>query len=73
MVDNGSAITLVGDPVDGTANAVAEVPLAAFAGVVAIDCKAVESLTTWLDTRTRRPASQARGRRAGGVTSSAPR
>lgn len=50
VVDNGSAVTLVVDPVDGTANAVAGVPLAAFAGVVAIDGKAVESLTTWLDT-----------------------
>ncbi|MTD56227.1 inositol monophosphatase family protein [Amycolatopsis pithecellobii] len=50
VVDNGSAVTLVVDPVDGTANAVAGVPLAAFAGVVAIDGTAVESLTTWLDT-----------------------
>ncbi|WP_236792727.1 inositol monophosphatase family protein [Amycolatopsis sp. GM8] len=50
VVDNGSAVTLVVDPVDGTANAVAGVPFAAFAGVVAIDGKAVESLTTWLDT-----------------------
>ncbi|WP_024805966.1 inositol monophosphatase family protein [Nocardia sp. BMG51109] len=50
VVDNGSAVTLVVDPVDGTANAVAEVPFSAFAGVVAIDGKATESLTTWLDT-----------------------
>lgn len=50
VIDNGSAVTLVVDPVDGTANAVAEVPLSAFAGVVAVDGKAIESLTTWLDT-----------------------
>ncbi|MGW3954494.1 inositol monophosphatase family protein [Streptomyces sp. NPDC004752] len=50
VVDNGSAVTLVVDPVDGTANAVAGVPLAAFAGTVAVDGKPVESLTTWLDT-----------------------
>lgn len=50
VVDHGSAVTLVVDPVDGTANAVAGVPLAAFAGVVEVDGKAVESLITWLDT-----------------------
>ncbi|WP_245574093.1 inositol monophosphatase family protein [Amycolatopsis nigrescens] len=50
VIDNGSTVTLVVDPVDGTANAVAEVPLSSFAGVVAIDGRAVESLTTWLDT-----------------------
>lgn len=50
VVDNGSAVTLVVDPVDGTANAVAGVPFAAFAGVVAVAGAAVESLTTWLDT-----------------------
>ncbi|ANY10547.1 inositol monophosphatase family protein [Pseudonocardia sp. HH130630-07] len=50
VVDNGSATTLVVDPVDGTANAVAGVPLAAFAGVVVLDNEPVESLTTWLDT-----------------------
>ncbi|WP_223838505.1 inositol monophosphatase family protein [Saccharopolyspora pogona] len=50
VVDNGSAVTLVVDPVDGTANAIADVPLAAFAGVVAVDGEPVESLTTWLDT-----------------------
>lgn len=50
IVDNGSAVTLVVDPVDGTANAVAGVPLSAFAGVVAIDGEPVESLTIWLET-----------------------
>ncbi|WP_211191618.1 inositol monophosphatase family protein [Actinoplanes sp. TBRC 11911] len=50
VIDNGSTVTLVVDPVDGTANAVAGVPFAAFAGAVAVDGKAIESITTWLDT-----------------------
>lgn len=49
-IDNGSAVTLVVDPVDGTANAAAGVPLAAFAGVLAVDGVATEALTCWLDT-----------------------
>lgn len=50
VIDNGSAVTLVVDPVDGTSNAVAGVPISAFAGVVAVNGHAVESLTTWLNT-----------------------
>lgn len=50
FVDNGSAVTLVVDPVDGSANAAAGVPLSCFGGVVAVDGKATEALTTWLDT-----------------------
>jgi myo-inositol-1(or 4)-monophosphatase len=49
-IDNGSALTLVVDPVDGTANAAAGVPLSAFAGVVAVDGVATEALTCWFDT-----------------------
>lgn len=49
-VDNGSAVTLVTDPVDGTANAAAGVPLSAFAGVIAVDQTPTEALTCWLDT-----------------------
>jgi myo-inositol-1(or 4)-monophosphatase len=49
-IDNGSATTLVVDPVDGTANAVAGVPLACFAGVVVRDGVPTEALTCWLDT-----------------------
>ncbi|MFK0153693.1 inositol monophosphatase family protein [Streptomyces sp. NPDC090493] len=49
-IDNGSAVTLVTDPVDGTANAAAGVPLSAFAGVIAVDGVPVEALTCWLDT-----------------------
>ncbi|OBJ03287.1 inositol monophosphatase family protein [Mycobacterium sp. 1465703.0] len=50
VIDNGSALTLVVDPVDGTANAAAGVPLSAFAGVVAVDGAATEALTCWFDT-----------------------
>ncbi|BBX64258.1 inositol monophosphatase [Mycobacterium saskatchewanense] len=49
-VDNGSSVTLVVDPVDGTANAAAGVPLSAFAGVIAVDGTATEALTCWFDT-----------------------
>ena len=49
-VDNGSSVTLVVDPVDGTANAAAGVPLSAFAGVIAVDGAATEALTCWFDT-----------------------
>jgi myo-inositol-1(or 4)-monophosphatase len=50
VIDNGSAITLVVDPVDGTANAAAGVPLSAFAGAVVRDGVITESLTCWFDT-----------------------
>lgn len=50
VIDNASAVTLVVDPVDGTANAAAGVPLSAFAGVVAVDGIATEALTCWFDT-----------------------
>ncbi|MFF5992863.1 inositol monophosphatase family protein [Prauserella flavalba] len=50
FVDNASAVTLVVDPMDGSANAAAGVPLCCFGGVVAVDGRATEALTTWLDT-----------------------
>ncbi|MGW5649318.1 inositol monophosphatase family protein [Saccharopolyspora sp. NPDC003752] len=50
FVDNGSAVTLVADPVDGTANAAAGVPLSAFSGAIVLDGTPVEALTCWLDT-----------------------
>ncbi|MBB5906232.1 inositol monophosphatase family protein [Actinoalloteichus hymeniacidonis] len=50
FVDNGSAMTLVVDPVDGSANAASGVPLSCFAGVLAVDGVPTEALTTWLDT-----------------------
>ncbi|MCP2354616.1 myo-inositol-1(or 4)-monophosphatase [Nonomuraea thailandensis] len=49
-VDHGSALTLVIDPVDGSANAAAGVPLAAFSAAVAEDGVFTEALTVWLDT-----------------------
>ncbi|PXY22546.1 inositol monophosphatase family protein [Prauserella muralis] len=50
FVDRGSAVTLVVDPMDGSANAAAGVPLCCFGGVLAVDGRATEALTTWLDT-----------------------
>ncbi|WP_285509312.1 inositol monophosphatase family protein [Actinokineospora sp. NBRC 105648] len=50
FIDNGSATTLVIDPMDGSSNAAAGVPLSCFAGVVARDSIAEEALTVWLDT-----------------------
>jgi myo-inositol-1(or 4)-monophosphatase len=50
VIDNGSAVTLVADPVDGTANAAAGVPLSAFAAALVVDGVPTESLTCWLDT-----------------------
>ena len=49
-LDRGHAATLVIDPLDGTANAVADVPLCCFAGALAVDGVFVESLTVWLET-----------------------
>jgi myo-inositol-1(or 4)-monophosphatase len=49
-VDHGSAVTLVVDPVDGTANALAGVPLCTFSGAIVVDGTPVEALTRWLDT-----------------------
>ncbi|MER6975760.1 inositol monophosphatase family protein [Streptomyces carpinensis] len=49
-LDNGHAATLVVDPLDGSANGAAGVPLTAFAGAVCIDGEFTESLTVWLDT-----------------------
>lgn len=50
VIDHGSATTLVVDPVDGTANAAAGVPLSAFAAAVCRDGTLTESVTCWLDT-----------------------
>ncbi|MFB8275310.1 inositol monophosphatase family protein [Nocardia colli] len=49
-VDVGSAVTLVVDPVDGSANAAAGIPLACFSAAVAIDGEFTEALTVWLHT-----------------------
>jgi myo-inositol-1(or 4)-monophosphatase len=50
LVDRGSAVTLVVDPVDGTANAVAGVPLTCFLATIALDGVFTESVTTWFAT-----------------------
>lgn len=50
FVDLGSACTLVIDPLDGSANAAAGVPLSCVAGVLAVDGFPTEALTCWLDT-----------------------
>jgi myo-inositol-1(or 4)-monophosphatase len=50
FVDRGSAATLVVDPLDGSANGAAGVPLTAYSGAVAIDGVFTEALTVWLDT-----------------------
>ncbi len=49
-VDRGSPVTLVVDPVDGTANALAGVPLCTFSGAIVLDDRPVAALTRWLDT-----------------------
>jgi myo-inositol-1(or 4)-monophosphatase len=50
FLDNGSAATLVIDPVDGSANAAMGVPLSCFAGALVVDDRPVEALTVWFDT-----------------------
>ncbi|WNV90756.1 inositol monophosphatase family protein [Umezawaea sp. Da 62-37] len=50
FIDNGSDVTLVIDPVDGSANAALGVPLSCFAGVVVVDGTPTEALTVWFDT-----------------------
>lgn len=50
FVDVGSAVTLVADPVDGSANAAAGVPLACFSGALAVDGELTDALTSWLHT-----------------------
>lgn len=49
-VDVGSAMTLVVDPVDGSANAAAGVPLSCFSAALADDGIFVEAMTSWLHT-----------------------
>jgi myo-inositol-1(or 4)-monophosphatase len=48
-VDVGSAVTLVVDPLDGSANAAAGVPLSCVAGALAVDGVVTEALTCWLE------------------------
>jgi myo-inositol-1(or 4)-monophosphatase len=48
-VDHGSAYTLAVDPVDGTANALAGVPICTFSAAVVVDGVPTAALTRWLD------------------------
>ncbi|MFZ2172892.1 MAG: inositol monophosphatase family protein, partial [Rhodococcus sp. (in: high G+C Gram-positive bacteria)] len=57
-VDVGSAVSLVIDPVDGSANAAAGVPLACFSAAVVVDGVFTEAMTTWLHTEERWWASR---------------
>lgn len=49
-IDRGSSVTVVIDPIDGTANAAAGVPISAFAGAVVVDDVVVASRVLWFDT-----------------------
>ena len=56
-IDQGSAFTLVVDPVDGTANAAAGVPLSCFSAAIAEDHIFTHAMTAWLHTNERWAAS----------------
>ncbi|MGW3955980.1 inositol monophosphatase family protein [Streptomyces sp. NPDC004752] len=49
FLDRGSALTLVIDPLDGSANAAAGVPLACFSAALAEETRFTQALTRWLD------------------------
>ena len=49
-IDRGSAYTVVLDPVDGTANSAAGVPISGFSAAIVEDSIIKESLVTWLGT-----------------------
>ncbi|WP_029088048.1 inositol monophosphatase family protein [Brevibacterium album] len=49
FIDGGHAATLVIDPLDGSANAVAGVPLSCFSAALYVDGRAVEALNLWLE------------------------
>lgn len=49
-LDHGSALTLVVDPLDGSANAAAGVPLSCFSALLLDDGRPLEALTCWLET-----------------------
>jgi myo-inositol-1(or 4)-monophosphatase len=67
FVDNGSAVTLVIDPLDGSANAANEIPLACYSVALAVDGEFIEALTVWLET-----GQQWGANRDGSVTVGAP-
>jgi myo-inositol-1(or 4)-monophosphatase len=49
FVDRGSSLTLVVDPLDGSANAAAGVPLSCFSAALVDDSAFVAALTLWFD------------------------
>lgn len=49
-IDHASAYTLVLDPLDGSANAAAGVPVCAFSGALAVDERFTQALTFWVGT-----------------------
>ena len=49
-IDRGSAVTVVVDPLDGTANAAAGVPVCAFAAAVVVDDVVEAARILWFDT-----------------------
>lgn len=49
FLDRGSAATLVVDPLDGSANAAAGVPLSCFSAALFVDGKPLEALSCWLE------------------------
>ena len=59
-IDRGSAVTVVVDPLDGTANAAAGVPVCAFAAAVVVDDEVVAARILWFDTGREWAASGAR-------------
>ena len=50
FIDAGSALTLVVDPLDGSANAAAGVPLSCFSAALAMDGEFFQASTVWLET-----------------------
>lgn len=49
-IDRGSAVTVVLDPIDGTANAAAGVPICGFAAAVVVDDVTAAARVLWFDT-----------------------
>ncbi|MFC7403518.1 inositol monophosphatase family protein [Georgenia alba] len=49
LVDRGSGVTMVVDPLDGSANAAAGVPLSCFSGALYVDGELAEGLICWLE------------------------
>lgn len=50
FIDRRSSLTLVVDPIDGSANAAAGIPLACFSAALVDDGKFIEAATVWLAT-----------------------